>query len=233
MPTNTTSLEKLLSESFQDKHLDFDEKTQLSDAIADTNVDERRFLKNRAFDLVKHYVREQNEQHDKSQDIYKAIRWLEKVNKTIEKLDLHQESDAFFSPGSECRDAIINLCQKSKHSISICVFTISDNRISDAIKAAHSRGVKVRVITDNDKRHDAGSDIESFENYGISVRLDKSPQHMHHKFALFDEKTLLNGSFNWTRSASDRNEENIVIHFDSKLIDIFNTKFEKLWIKFS
>jgi len=233
MPTNTTALEKLLFDSFQDKHLDSNEKTLLSDAIVDTNVDERRFLKNRAFDLVKNYVREQDEQQDKTQDTYKAIRWLEKINKTIEKLDLHQESNAFFSPGSECRDTIINLCEKSKRSIDICVFTISDNRISDAIKAAHHRGIKVRIITDNDKRYDAGSDIESFEKYGIDVHLDKSPQHMHHKFALFDEHILLNGSFNWTRSASDRNEENIVIHFDSKLIHIFNEKFEKLWAKFS
>ena len=109
------------------------------------------------------------------------------------------------------------------------MFTITDNRISDAIRDAHARGVKIRVISDNDKSHDEGSDIQRLENLGIAVRVDHTNYHMHHKYAVFDEKTTLTGSYNWTRSAAEYNEENIVITADSRITRQFLNEFEKLW----
>jgi len=52
---------------------------------------------------------------------------------------------------------------------------------------------------------------------------------MHHKYAVFDEKTTLTGSYNWTRSAAEYNEENIVITADSRITRQFLNEFEKLW----
>jgi phosphatidylserine/phosphatidylglycerophosphate/cardiolipin synthase-like enzyme len=54
---------------------------------------------------------------------------------------------------------------------------------------------------------------------------------MHHKFALFDKECLINGSFNWTRSASTKNEENITLLYDNNLVSAFNGTFESLWIE--
>ena len=53
--------------------------------------------------------------------------------------------------------------------------------------------------------------------------------HMHHKFAIFDGDLLLNGSFNWTRSASELNEENLIITPDPVLVRAFAGRFEELW----
>tara|TARA_R110001592_G_scaffold341474_2_gene630581 strand:+ start:15757 stop:16116 length:360 start_codon:yes stop_codon:yes gene_type:complete len=111
----------------------------------------------------------------------------------------------------------------------ICVFTISDNNISEAILSAHKKGINVRVISDNDKANDKGSDVYYLAEKGVDVKLDTSPNHMHHKFAIFDQKVLVNGSFNWTRSASTVNEENITVLYDASLITSFTTTFESLW----
>jgi cardiolipin hydrolase len=54
---------------------------------------------------------------------------------------------------------------------------------------------------------------------------------MHHKFALFDGKRLLTGSFNWTRSASEQNEENMIVTPDPVLVAAFQGRFEALWNK--
>ena len=111
----------------------------------------------------------------------------------------------------------------------ICVFTITDNRIADAIEKAHRRRVQIRVISDDDKSMDAGSDIDRLERSGIAVRMDRSEHHMHHKFAIFDGRTLLNGSYNWTRGADQKNRENFLVTDEPALVDPYVRAFLAMW----
>ena len=52
---------------------------------------------------------------------------------------------------------------------------------------------------------------------------------MHHKFAIIDNRLLLTGSYNWTFSANNRNDENLLIIDDPELIEVFENQFENLW----
>lgn len=52
---------------------------------------------------------------------------------------------------------------------------------------------------------------------------------MHNMFCVIDNKTLINGSYNWTYYAEDRNRENILLIKDEKeTIDAFISEFERL-----
>ena len=75
-------------------------------------------------------------------------------------------NQAYFSPGPDCRIAIEQAMETALSELLICVFTISDDRLSDAIMAAHRSGLTVRVISDNDKMHDRGSDVERLSQAG-------------------------------------------------------------------
>ncbi len=55
---------------------------------------------------------------------------------------------------------------------------------------------------------------------------------MHHKFAIFDHRLLLTGSYNWTRSAASDNEENFILSGDPRLLKSFAGMFDKLWDTF-
>jgi mitochondrial cardiolipin hydrolase len=136
-----------------------------------------------------------------------------------------------FSPGEACLGAIVSRLRAARSTIDICVFTITDNRISDAILDAHRRGVKVRILTDNDKAFDEGSDIARFREARIPVAVDETHFHMHHKFAIFDGVRVLNGSYNWTRGAAEMNEENVVDCGDPVVIARFQGEFDQLWAK--
>jgi phosphatidylserine/phosphatidylglycerophosphate/cardiolipin synthase-like enzyme len=98
--------------------------------------------------------------------------------------------------------------------------------------AAHRRGVAVRILSDDDKSEDRGSDVETFMRAGIPTRTDSTDAHMHHKFAIFDGEILLTGSYNWTRSAERANQENVVLSEDPRLLRDFQGCFDRLWRQF-
>ena len=222
------ALDRSLRETALDHTLDADEKVQLRELGQQLDAGRIRFLRNRAFDIAREAMLAA------PAETLDVLRWLEQVVKT---LDVAGEaapivSSAYFSPGDTCLRRLTDLMRGCRETLDICVFTIADDRLTDAILDCHKRGVQVRVVSDNDKQHDSGSDIARLRDRGVPVRLDDSPYHMHHKFALVDGRLLANGSFNWTRSATEKNDENLVVTDDANLVRVFGLQFEKLWQQF-
>ena len=84
------------------------------------------------------------------------------------------------------------------------------------------KGVDVRIITDDETLSSQGSYIIALADAGVPVRTDRNLQaKMHHKFVVIDDEVMLNGSFNWTYTAVNNNNENIVATSDSKQIASF------------
>jgi phosphatidylserine/phosphatidylglycerophosphate/cardiolipin synthase-like enzyme len=162
------------------------------------------------------------------------LKWLEQVVRTLDTVTAVAtvDSTACFTPGDSCLRKLRELCRGARSTIDICVYTISDDRLREEIVASHRRGVQVRLISDDEKLHDAGNDVAWLHQQGVPVRIDDSPHHMHHKFAVFDGRLLANGSFNWTRSATEYNEENLTVTDDAHLLRCFAGRFEALWTRF-
>jgi phosphatidylserine/phosphatidylglycerophosphate/cardiolipin synthase-like enzyme len=216
-------IEKQLKLSLDDFKLDNEEKKLFKNLAEAIRPDQQNFIRNKAFEISREIIRCGGE------DAVRTLNWLANIIKAIQPNETEQpESQAYFSPSETCRNKIIQLIKRAKSSIKICLFTISDNQITEAILAAHKNNIMVTIISDNDKSNDKGSDIDYLSEQGIKVILDKTRHHMHHKFAIFDEAILLNGSFNWTRSATEFNQENIVVSYERNLIEQFNDKFNSL-----
>lgn len=220
-------LDQQLRDSLGDLKLSNDERDELRQLGDNLTSDQLRFMRNRAFALVRELVR-QPEQAEA------ALKWLEQVIKTLDRSPTSAPqgiASAHFSPGESCRRKIRELLQQARHSVDICVYTISDDQLSEAILTCHQRGIAVRVLSDNDKLYDQGSDIQWLGERGVPLRVDNSPFHMHHKFAIFDQRLLLNGSFNWTRSATTSNEENLLVTDQPQLVASFRSEFDTLWAR--
>lgn len=223
-----SELDRLLRDSAADAVLDDAEKFELREIGSGLSRDRVRYLRNRAFALVRERRAEpQAVQLD-------LLRWLEQVVRTLDAgADPPPvEADAYFAPGDDCLRRLRELCLGAKRTIDVCVYTIADDRLCDALLDAHRRGIAVRILSDDHKVHDAGSDVLRLRDRGLDVRLDDTAFHMHHKFALFDRQRLASGSFNWTRSASEGNEENLVVTDDARLVRAFAAHFDGLWEKF-
>ena len=222
------ALDRSLRESAQDFTLDAGEKLELRELGQQLDAGRIRFLRNRAFDIARDAMR------GEPGATLEVLRWLEQVVKTLDAADEAAPvvSSAYFSPGDTCLRRLCDLMRGCRDTLDICVFTIADDRLTEAILDCHARGVQVRVVSDNDKQHDSGSDIDRLRAQGVQVRVDDAPSHMHHKFALFDGRVLANGSFNWTRSATRDNDENLVVSDDANLVRVFGLQFGKLWQQF-
>ncbi|WP_426493545.1 phospholipase D-like domain-containing protein [Hymenobacter sp. 102] len=138
-------------------------------------------------------------------------------------------AQVYFSPNDECVAAIRQFLIGAQHTLDLCVFTVADDRLTDAILIAHQRGVRVRLLTDDEKLFDRGSDVRQLRDAGVPVRTDQSANHMHHKFALADNRAVLTGSYNWTRSAAEFNLENFLISADPFIVDQYAAEFSRLW----
>jgi phosphatidylserine/phosphatidylglycerophosphate/cardiolipin synthase-like enzyme len=180
------------------------------------------FLRSKIFELATEKATPSN---------YKFIvEWIKDASNAllISKSDL-ESSDAYFSPGEECRNVIMSQIKTAVKDLQICIFTISDDIITEAILTSHKKGTTVRIITDNDKSLDEGSDIEELARRGVPVKIDRTANHMHHKFMVVDGKAVITGSYNWTRSAAKFNHENILYTKEAGVVKSFLKEFEILW----
>nr|WP_284694902.1 phospholipase D-like domain-containing protein [Photobacterium galatheae] len=210
--------------------MDDHERRELQTSLVDAGLsdDDRAYLRNQSFKLAQQTIQE-------GAEALSVLRWLERVVKVLDNTRtsaIAEVATSWFSPGRACASGIIEQLRQARSKVDICVFTIADDELTKHILAAHERGVKVRVITDNDKLNDAGSDIDFLAGKGVQVKIDTTPYHMHHKFAIFDGTRLINGSFNWTRSASKYNQEDITLTDDRRFLTAFEQQFDALWQRF-
>ena len=218
-------IDDLLKRTLDDFRVSRGEKRILEGMVREHGDSEQQlgFLRHRAFAVARESI--------VGPEGIAAMEWLEDVIKVFQPREEPDQnsSQVYFSPGDDCPQIIVNQLERASRSIDICVFTITDNRIADAIRDAFVRGIAVRVISDNDKSLDPGSDIERLKGLGVPIRIDQTQHHMHHKYAVFDQKTTLTGSYNWTRSADKHNDENFVITSDPTINRAYSGHFERLW----
>ncbi|KAF9928265.1 hypothetical protein FBU30_002532 [Linnemannia zychae] len=139
-----------------------------------------------------------------------------------------------FFPSEESFKQLVKTLDNAKKSLDICVYTITDDHLANAIIRAHERGVKVRIISDSEKAEDLGSDVIRLrDNNDIPTRVDKSESFMHHKFAIIDDALVINGSYNWTKGARFDNKENLTLTNSTKAVQGFKGEFERLWAEFA
>ncbi|KAJ1952176.1 hypothetical protein IWQ62_006285 [Dispira parvispora] len=105
-----------------------------------------------------------------------------------------------FFPSERSFRVLVDTLQSSRATLDICVFNITDDDLANAIIASKKRQVQVRIIADDEQCSSQGSDVQRLHrDHRIPVRLDNDPSHMHNKFAIVDNHTVITGSYNWTK----------------------------------
>jgi len=145
-----------------------------------------------------------------------------------------------FSPQGRCSAYIIREIEKAQKELLIAVYAFTNDEIARAVAQTKKRGVAVQIVLDrefdavNEKSQGRFLEEQKIPLRRISgVKLavpEKEPGLMHQKFAIIDRKILFTGSYNWTRSADNANDENLLWFRDAgPLAEEYRKIFFQLW----
>lgn len=111
----------------------------------------------------------------------------------------------------DIRPELLKLLNGSKKELTAAVAWFTDQSIFSALNLAIARGVKLRLLTQEDEINCmAPFDLGKLAKKGAQIWLwDPAVKGtMHHKFLVVDSRIVMVGSYNWTNYAANRNREN-------------------------
>ena len=120
--------------------------------------------------------------------------------------------------------------QRAARSIRIMTFVFSLEELAESIllQASHPEFVVQGVF---EKRNSTAnwSQLPALHCAGAEMRQDGSRYVLHHKVIIIDEQTVITGSFNFSKSAAQRNDENIVIIRDATIAGLYLDEWKRIW----
>ncbi len=132
-----------------------------------------------------------------------------------------------YAKGGGIDKLLITDIKQAKEQIDIAIYALSNDRIRDALVAAHKRGIKIRIVTDDYELFK--DDMKVLKNSGIFVISDEDPKAlMHDKFMIIDHKVVWTGSCNYSYYAFYCNNENLVKITSSKIAKVYEDEFQEL-----
>ncbi|NGX44576.1 MAG: Phospholipase D [Candidatus Anoxychlamydiales bacterium] len=141
-----------------------------------------------------------------------------------------QKIDVWLLPDLQNRalNKLTTLINNATNSIEVAMFTFTHPALVEALINAKKRGVNVKVAIDFQTKNGASKKaIETLKKESITVIYNKEVKLCHHKHILIDEKLLICGSANWTKSAFSKNYDCLLILYS--LDRTQKTFLKKLW----
>ena len=141
--------------------------------------------------------------------------------------------ECHFFPNASNEEKVVSMLRTCKKTLDIAIFSLTLDSIAEAILEAYQRGIKVRMIADDECAKNKGSNVKLIASVGVPCKTDNAIYHMHHKFAVLDGSVVIMGSFNWTGQAVKYNQENILFYEDKNIASQYAQEFERLWNSFT
>lgn len=117
---------------------------------------------------------------------------------------------------------------KANVTIQLMVMLITQDELASSLIDAHERGVDVDVIIDDDWVSSSGSDYQGILDAGIDIRGDERGGLMHHKVMIIDGYIVVVGSYNWSASAEDSNDENLLVLKSTVIATEYLEEFDRI-----
>lgn len=145
---------------------------------------------------------------------------------------------AVYTPNGSAADTLAKYINRATQTLDIAIYNWNSTTIRDAVIAAKTRGVRVRIIYEDDNANvSVGQLPASIPRIARPAQTGSSGSSiMHNKFVIIDAENsnpnipwVWTGSMNWTTAqlATDRN--NVIALQDQALARVYTVEFEEMW----
>ena len=135
-----------------------------------------------------------------------------------------------FSPDDGIDDMIEKLIAAANESVYMLAYSFASRDIAERLQDADKNGLDVIVVCEDSKAYtDGGGQCGPLSEAGMQVYVDGYPDTlMHEKVIILDDKVVIAGSYNFTRSADKRNDEQVLVIQNREIADLFLAEFDKI-----
>jgi len=144
------------------------------------------------------------------------------------KLD-DMDINVYFAPEDNVEKIIHGRIAKANKSVKFMQFSFTSNAISDIMIKKFKEGVEVKGVFERKGSKTEYSQYTKMKIESIPVRLDGNRYAMHHKVIIIDDDIVITGSFNISKNANRRNDENIVIIGSKEIALKYIEEFNRIY----
>ena len=123
---------------------------------------------------------------------------------------------------------LVWLIDNAEATIDAAVFEFDLQNVADALIRAHNRGVRVRMVYD-DEHTEEDPQMAQVIAAGIPAVPDGRSAYMHNKFFVFDGDLVWTGSMNITVNGAYRNNNNSLAIISPELGENYTREFEEMF----
>lgn len=134
-----------------------------------------------------------------------------------------------FSAEDDAVDNLIALVNDAQVNIRFLAFSFTDYPLAQAMIARAQAGVDVQGVFETFGSNSPRAELKTFWCAGVPVRQDGNGSFLHDKVIIVDNSIVVTGSLNFSSSADEENEENVIILDNPEIAALYLQEYQKLW----
>jgi phosphatidylserine/phosphatidylglycerophosphate/cardiolipin synthase-like enzyme len=138
--------------------------------------------------------------------------------------------EIYFSPDDGVASPILEILNSAEESIYFMAFSFTTDEFGEAIRTQAENGLTVAgVMEEQQVKSNIGTEYDLFKQAGLDVFIDGIEGQMHHKTMIIDERIVITGSYNFSRSAETRNDENLIVIYNEQIAEFYLQEFQRVY----
>ncbi len=133
----------------------------------------------------------------------------------------------YFSPVDHVMDKLVSYVNGAKKSVHFMIFTYTHKDLAAAMLERAHAGVDVQGVIET--RGASQGVFPSLFCAKLPVKEDGNKYTMHHKVIIIDGNTVITGSFNFTATADEANDDNLLVIHNTALAALYEKEYQKIY----
>lgn len=136
--------------------------------------------------------------------------------------------ECYFAPEDKVQKKVIDEIESARERIEFMAFSFTAKPVAEAMAGRMKQGVQVCGLFEERNANSKYSRDDYLADRGAEIHFDTNKYTMHHKVIVIDGQTVITGSYNFSASAEEKNDENVLILRSPVIAEHYHAEFERL-----